>query len=348
MQKSARWLLAAGILVLGCRANEQSTAGEHKDLAKAQVSPQNTTDKALVQVVVFGLGVLKRDHDSQGNLTGLSAYFTKETDHDLVFDQGVYANNIYKWDSISDAQGHKINIEGNTILFKMTGALGEEKKAATLGKYPKDPNEAADTGWILQAKEIDDPTDFDETQASVTVPFQTGYLETCALVFPPQTAGTDDQVCAVKVPNDKGVDRGLSEILVVRGLVPKSTTGPTMVEVELDGMQTQTIQIPATGGKSVTWQGVSYDTVINIAVGNVFNHANRVMTSDHADKHLKPLFSGASRSWYMQSSDCDSAGKCSCMANRQPACWTAYFAEFFRNTPSGYDRPICPLVGWNP
>jgi len=345
MQRNVRWLLVAGIiLALGCRkggppAEDNLAAGNSKGAANA-ARPQ-TTD-ALVQVAVYGLGVLKFERDHQRKLIGLSAHFPEAADHNMKFYQGIY-NGKYKWEDVTDAQAKPIDIRGKTIVVKMNGVLGEEKKAS-IGKYPGNPDEAADVGWVLQADEIDDPTSFDESQASAHILFDSGYLETCALVFPKDPV---ESVCAVQVLNGKNVDRGVSEVMVMRGLVTKSTsTSPTTVEVDLNGT---TVRIPATGGtNTVTWRGTTYDTVINIAVGNVYFNPQRTMNSVHADLHLKSLFkfSGTPLSWNMKSSDCPSDDDCTCQPNKQPACWS-YLVDFFRNTPSAYDRPICPLVGWD-
>jgi hypothetical protein len=353
MHRSARWLVVAVILALGCGRSEQSSTSEQSGHAESATGarnvavPKTTTDKALVQVVIYGLAAFQLQHDSAGKLTDLSVHLPKVSSppHDLILQRGVMQGKM-QWEDVTEDDNHdSLDVGGKSIKVDMMGDLGEVK-GATIGDYPARSTDAADVGWMLQATEIDTPTSFNPAGASAHVNFQNGILETCALAFPPKRWGNPrNEVCKIRVKNDKNVERSSSEIMVIRGWVPKSAAS---VKVELDdGAQTQTVTVPATGGDPVTWQGVTYDTVIDVAIGNRYRNPGRDMSSTHANMLKQALFPGASGSWDMDSRDCPPQQNCSCKPDLQPACWTAYIGVLFENTPSGYDRPICPLVGWS-
>lgn len=310
--------------------------------AKAR-SPRLVTDKVLVQVLIYGLAAINREHDGQGNLTGLSAHLPIADEHELKMFKGTFSGQ-YDWKEVEDG-GRIVDIAGSTLHVKMSGPL-EETRGATIGAYPANEAEAADVGWMLEATKIDDVTAFDESYGSAHVLFDHGTLETCALAFSPQSW---NHACRVRVDNPKKVERSVSELMVIRGWVDKAASGQkTKVEVQLTGSTNKSVLIEETGGAaSVTWNGETYTTIINLAIGNYTPPSKREMRSDHAN-HLKPFFTGASLSWNLESSsDCvEIAGKWVCNGCQvvQPTCF-AYF-QLLGGSPSGVDRPICPLVGY--
>lgn len=349
MQRSYRWFAMAGlVLALGCPGGEKDTEQEvSTDKAQEGPAPQDTTERVLVQVVIHGLAAFKLERAS-GTLVGLGAYLPKVSSppHELLLQRGTVGGGKRKWENVTeDDNGDPLYIGGRKIFVHMDEPLGEVS-GASIGDYPADASEAADAGWLLRAQEIDDPTSFDPASASTHVIFKNGVLETCALVFPPKMFGTRDQVCKTRVDNDKHVERSTSEIMVIRGWVLKSEG---VVKIDLvsltDETDVQTVTIPVTGGDPVVWRGDTYNDVINIGIANRYQGTGRDMKSDHAN-HLKDLFIGETRSWALDSPDCLPQQNCTCKADLQPACWE-YFEEMFANSPGGYDRPICPLIGWN-
>lgn len=354
MQRRAVWLWAvAGILVLGCSHSEPPAAEQPTKAAAGQpqeslaARPQAATNRALVQVVIHGLAALELERDATNKkLTGINAHFPEVGNpdkHDLQLDRGVKTTK-HQWQAVKrDDNNLAISLPGKTITVNMNGDL-EAARSNNLGKYPANRTEAADAGWLLLATEIDGPTAFNPGAGSLHVKLAHGTLETCALVFPKKAWGSEDKVCKVKTENQNMVDRSLSEIMVVRGWVPKVNNTASVV-VEIKGQQTQKVTIPPTKGDSVTWNDVTYDTVIDIAIGNRSDHPDREMQTTHGN-HLKNFFSGASLSWDMKSYDCTSAQNCGCKAAVQPECWK-YIFKLFDGSVSGYDRPICPLIGWD-
>lgn len=326
-------LLLVQLGLISCGPGDGSDENAEPATAASATSAQVSTDKALVQVLIYGLAAFKRDYDDAGRLIKISAHLPEVANPKHVFGlyRGTYTGQ-HGWKKVTeDDMNVPLSIEGKEIRVKMMGNLSQ-MKVATIGAYPEDAAAAADVGWMLRANEIDDATGFDEKYASTHVIFENGTLETCALVFNPKPW---NKTCKVKVKNKKHVERSASEIMVVRGWVPKSS-GAATVQIELKGLQTQTVTIPETGGDSVTWDNVTYSSVIDIAINNIYDTPGRLMMTDHGN-YLKKLFPGASRSWNLEASDC--------RPDLQPVCWTAYFTKLFAGSPSAIDRPICPLVG---
>lgn len=356
MQRSSRWFAIAGLaLTLGCgngAPRPEKTPDEKSPEVGSAAARPPVTD-ALVQVVIYGLAAFKLKHDGQGKLIELSAHFPRESSapHYLGLDRGVYDSGVRKWEEvIKDDHGDDIDLAKSTIRIQMNGYndLLEDLQVPNTSfvDYPASTDEAADARWMLRTQEFDSlATDFDPKDATVHAEFAKGSLETCALVFP---ADNSNAVCKAQI---NGKTRSASEIMVIRGLVPLSAS---KVEVTIDGSSLQTTTVKPMGGPSVpvTWKGNTYTTVINIAIRNI-DKVKRTMVTGHAN-HLKDFFPGAASSnWDIDIPDCKydaqhSVWDCSkCMKDLQPDCWT-YFLELFKNTPGGYDRPICPFVGWNP
>lgn len=359
--------LVAIMTLFGCRSEAPPETGSEKTTTAPEATstdqPQgaqasNLTDKALVQVLIYGLSTLRVEKDQDGTITAITAItalLPPAIDHVMALDRVDPGSKKWKRVEMND-QSTTLRLDDSTIRLLVGGnpicspqpCLSERRGMFPLGDYPsQNSDDGADVRWMVNYKDDLEESGAVKPGAGTTrMVFDAGTLETCGLVHPPRDFGP---VCRVSIPgNNIPFVQSASEYMVVRHTIPKDSKLQVIV---IDAQGTQTVTIKPSDAGPVIWNGATYDQVYDIALRNTLESPTyRPMVSDHGNllrAHFDPV---TTNSWAATSPDCnddDGDGKwicTTCQTCSQPPCWD-YFRRLFPQ-PGGSDRPICPLVGY--
>jgi hypothetical protein len=305
------------------------------------------TDKALVQVLIYGLAVFDFDRDRSGDLAQVSVHFPTVSMHTKQIGQGILSDDGFVWDFIDTDFSNK------TLRLNLAGDLEEAVGLGTFDPdgFPRDQAEARDVRWMLEGRDVGGDVNFDSSKASSRLLLHSGTLETCALVHDP----TGDEVCRVR--NENGSERfkrSVSEYMVLRlavdrrdGVKVLRDPGGELVINEIDIEDCE--HDPK---ECVEWKADLYRFIYDIVVRNVPDNlsGNRVMKSVHGNV-LRDFFPvNDFTDWEVISPDCELdpntlEWECTtCKVLVQPKCWS-HFLRYFPQS-SGLNASVCPFVGY--
>ena len=333
MMRKAIAGVTLGIVLAGCgdRAEdrvEKAAQPPGMERALAPAAELGANKKGLVQILFVGTMVFERKLNG-GNLEKLRVYIPKVVaqpdqgivEHDILLMEGGKAGASKVWNEL------RSNPAGQTWTFDFGVAaksLTAPPKTNDLTMAPQNACEAADSRWLLKAREVHpqgQPQPIAEIKASVIVELDTGVFETCGLV-----CAVGGKPCRLKFGSVQPVQKvALAESMVVRQEIPHGA------KVKILGTQ-PTIIVKETPDAGVP----GYDKVYNIAILNVPQAAGRVLFTKHT-KNLKAMFSNPKGDWSSAT-----ASDCTIPKERQPDCFR-YFADFVPRY-GGFNRPICPLI----
>jgi hypothetical protein len=314
-----------------------------------------STDKALVQVLIYGAAVVEFKPAMQPIPQEVVIHFPSLEDHDKDLFKGEFIGaGALDWVPIRQAEdGSTVNLNSDTITFPGLADPGLRANFGnfSLGAYPTSAEEAKDIRWLWKASNFESGLTLDSGNASTHLVLNGGgAVENCGFIH----SATSDPVC-LTTPTVMGMSatsRSASEYLVIRFLVDKTQDS---IQMNLNtGSRIQTITIESTGTNMIQaeFAGVAYDKIFDIRIRNVSpTLSGREMTAPHLNEMKETMFPSASDAvWDLTSPQCRRLARSSwdctpCNDHMlQPSCIT-YFANY-RGGLSGANRPLCPIMGY--